>query len=472
MAWLAHTLAVHTMAENQPPADDWAYVPSALKEAVTVEKVREGTVLELQPSAGNDEAEQSKGFEAANMMENLRLDFLHGGEEADDDDDNMEFKLPFERMALKMEPVTKDRLVLKKVMKPGAGLVVKAGSGVSFHYNAYLEMSDEPFDSTRLRGYPHRCLLDDMIIPGLSLAVATMRKGEVARVLVGPQYAFGPMGCPPRIPANATILYEVELLHIVDGQDALELTGYTPEGEGRHLPFPVLLERCAAKRSNGKTFYDEGKHLHALKCYSSAIRAMEEVRTGNEQEDRQRSEMLLGLYNNASLCCIKTGKAGMAIGYAKRALLIAPKNARALFRVGVGLKMQGEFTDAARYLRRALAEEPNEQTIIRELRSVDSLKRQFDLEEAAMCRRMFGAGATGSDGKKDSATEGSGVSPQIQQKIRETLEEHKGRTPPSKPIPFTTGFSEAHFDYIRALSARLGLRCEDMPGVGVKVHFD
>ncbi|KAH9361739.1 hypothetical protein HPB48_005108 [Haemaphysalis longicornis] len=150
--------AVHTMAENQPPADDWAYVPSALKEAVTVEKVREGTVLELQPSAGNDEAEQSRGFEAANMMENLRLDFLHGGEEADDDDDNMEFKLPFERMALKMEPVTKDRLVLKKVMKPGAGLVVKAGSGVSFHYNAYLEMSDEPFDSTRLRGYPHRCL--------------------------------------------------------------------------------------------------------------------------------------------------------------------------------------------------------------------------------------------------------------------------------------------------------------------------
>lgn len=436
---------------------------------MTAEKVQKGTVLELQPSGGASETEQNGGFEAADIMKNLRLDYLHGGED-DDADDNTEFKLPFERMALKMEPVTQDKLVLKKVMKPGVGVVVKPGSGVSFHYNAYLELSDEPFDSTRLRGFPHRCLLDDMIIPGLSLAVATMRKGEIARVLVSPKYAFGPMGCPPRIPPNATILYEVELLHIVDGQDALELAGYKPDWESRNMPFPVLLERCAAKRSNGKTFYEEGKHLHALKCYSSAIRAIEEVRTVSDEEDRQRREMLLGLYNNASLCCLKTGKASMAIGYGKRALLIAPRNARALFRVGVGLKMKGEFNDAARYLRRALAEEPNEPSIVRELRCVDTLKRQFDMQEADMCRRMFGTSTT--NRKEDSAAEGYGVSPQIQQKIRETLEEHKSRTPPSKPVPFTTGFSDAHFDYIRALSARLGLRCEDMPGMGVKVHFD
>lgn len=98
-----------------------------------------------------------------------------------------------------------------------------------------------------------------MIIPGLFLAVATMRKGEVARVLVGPQYAFGPKGCPPRIPANATILYEVELLHIVDGQDALELTGYAPDGESRNLPFPTLLEVSA----HGMALTDIPSVLHS-----------------------------------------------------------------------------------------------------------------------------------------------------------------------------------------------------------------
>lgn len=448
--------------------DDWAYVPSALKEGVTVENMREGTVLELQPASDANETEQSTDFEAAKMMENLRLDLLDGGE--DEDDNDMECKLPFERMALKMEAVTEDRLVLKKVMKPGAGPVVKAGSGVNFHYNAYLEMADEPFDSTRLRGYPHRCLLDDMIIPGLSLAVATMRKGEIARVLVWPQYAFGRMGCPPRIPANAVILYEVELLYIVDGKDALQLPEYNQEGDCRHLPFPALLERCAAKRCNGKTFYDDGKFLHALNCYSSAIKVIEDARTMNDEEDRQRNEMLLGLYNNASVCCIKTGKANMAISYGKRALLIDPKNARAFFRVGVGLKMQGEFNTAAKYLRQALAVEPNEQAIIRELRNVNVLKQQFQVEEAAMCKRMFGTSTPESDKKKDDLA--SLVTSQIQEKIRETLEKHKAMTPTSKPIPFTTGFTNAHFTYIRALADRMGLRCEDMPEAGVKVHFD
>ncbi len=42
------------------------------------------------------------------------------------------------------------------------------------------------------------------VIPGWDMGVATMRKGELARFLVGPPYAFGLFGCPPRIPPDAT----------------------------------------------------------------------------------------------------------------------------------------------------------------------------------------------------------------------------------------------------------------------------
>ncbi|KAG0442523.1 hypothetical protein HPB47_015677 [Ixodes persulcatus] len=47
------------------------------------------------------------------------------------------------------------------------GAVVSSDSCVTFHYSAYLEMSDEPFDSTRMRNRPHRSLRQ--LVP-LSLA--------------------------------------------------------------------------------------------------------------------------------------------------------------------------------------------------------------------------------------------------------------------------------------------------------------
>ena len=42
------------------------------------------------------------------------------------------------------------------------------------------------------------------LIVGLDLAVSSMKKGELARVIIRPQYAFGEMGTPPRIPKDAT----------------------------------------------------------------------------------------------------------------------------------------------------------------------------------------------------------------------------------------------------------------------------
>ena len=41
--------------------------------------------------------------------------------------------------------------VLKKVLRQGVGARVPEGAIVRVHYNGYLEYSDEPYDSSRLR---------------------------------------------------------------------------------------------------------------------------------------------------------------------------------------------------------------------------------------------------------------------------------------------------------------------------------
>ena len=46
--------------------------------------------------------------------------------------------------------------------------------------------------------------------------MATMKKGEVCMLTCAPEYAYGASGSPPKIPANATLKFEVELFYWKD----------------------------------------------------------------------------------------------------------------------------------------------------------------------------------------------------------------------------------------------------------------
>lgn len=60
----------------------------------------------------------------------------------------------------------------------------------------------------------------DITLRGLEVGLLTMRKGELARFLFKPNYAFGTLGCPPLIPPNSTVLFEVELLDFLDSAES------------------------------------------------------------------------------------------------------------------------------------------------------------------------------------------------------------------------------------------------------------
>uniref|UniRef100_A0A3P8PNY1 peptidylprolyl isomerase n=1 Tax=Astatotilapia calliptera TaxID=8154 RepID=A0A3P8PNY1_ASTCA len=69
------------------------------------------------------------------------------------------------------------------------------------------------FDSSRDRGSPFQFKLGaGEVIRGWDVGVAKMSLGQVAKLTCSPDYAYGSRGYPPLIPANSTLIFEVELL--------------------------------------------------------------------------------------------------------------------------------------------------------------------------------------------------------------------------------------------------------------------
>ncbi|XP_066291133.1 peptidyl-prolyl cis-trans isomerase FKBP4-like [Branchiostoma lanceolatum] len=116
----------------------------------------------------------------------------------------------------------KDGGVLKKILRPGEGDELPlAEDRVSVHYVGTLTDGTK-FDSSRDRDDKFEFTLGKgQVIKGWDLGVATMKRGELAQLTCTSHYAYGKRGSPPKIPEDATLIFEVELLDFY-GEDISE----------------------------------------------------------------------------------------------------------------------------------------------------------------------------------------------------------------------------------------------------------
>lgn len=101
-----------------------------------------------------------------------------------------------------------------ETLKPGTGAEAKAGQRVTVHYVGTLT-DGKKFDSSRDRGEGFRFTLGKgEVIQGWDKGVAGMLVGELRKLTIPPTMGYGARGFPPVIPANATLVFEVELLAV------------------------------------------------------------------------------------------------------------------------------------------------------------------------------------------------------------------------------------------------------------------
>src|SRR4051794_38873150 len=100
-------------------------------------------------------------------------------------------------------------------LKAGTGGEAKKGDTVSVHYTGWLAKDKKKFDSSHDRNMPFTFELGaGRVIKGWDEGVAGMKVGGKRKLMIPSKLGYGARGAGDVIPADADLLFEVELLGI------------------------------------------------------------------------------------------------------------------------------------------------------------------------------------------------------------------------------------------------------------------
>jgi len=100
---------------------------------------------------------------------------------------------------------------------PAGAKQVKSGQMVTVNYTGWLpDAPDKPFDSSLNPGRtPFQFVVGaGKVIKGWDEGLLLMSVGQKIRLIIPGALAYGTRGIPGRIPANATLIFDVELLAV------------------------------------------------------------------------------------------------------------------------------------------------------------------------------------------------------------------------------------------------------------------
>ncbi|XP_022761816.1 peptidyl-prolyl cis-trans isomerase FKBP65-like isoform X2 [Durio zibethinus] len=220
--------------------------------------------------------------------------------------------------------VTKDKKVLKKILKEGEGydrpndgavvqvkLIGKLEDGKIFVKKGHDE---EPFEFK---------IDEEQVIDGLDKAVKTMKKGEHALITIQPEYAFGSSESQQElaiVPANLTVYYEVEMVSFVK------------EKESWDMKTEEKIEAAGKKKEEGNALFKAGKYERASKRYEKAVKFIEYDSSFSDEEKQQTKLLKVTCNLNNAACKLKLKDYKEAEKLCTKVLELDNRNVKALYR--------------------------------------------------------------------------------------------------------------------------------------------
>ena len=161
--------------------------------------------------------------------------------------------------------IEKDGGILKEIITTGTGTETPwTGDKVFVHYVGTLTDGSK-FDSSRDRGDQFSFNIGKSeVIKGWDVGVATMKRGEKALFTIKSDYGYGSAGSPPKIPGDATLVFEIELFDfhgedITKDSDMGVVKRIKCNGEGYDQPNDGSQVEIELKGFNNGIVFDDRK---------------------------------------------------------------------------------------------------------------------------------------------------------------------------------------------------------------------
>jgi peptidylprolyl isomerase len=267
--------------------------------------------------------------------------------------------------------VSGDGGILKKVLTaaPEDATTPEQGSEVRAHYTGTLEADGSKFDSSRDRGQEFKFRVGTgQVIRGWDLGFASMKVGEHAILKCKSDYAYGDSGSPPKIPAKATLVFDVELLG----------WAHPPKQKWEMSADEKLAEAKKLKAEGTAKFQAKSWALAAAAYEDAAEYAAELAGLGDDDDDEdedpsgekaadasgsEASALLTSCSGNAAQCYINMSDWPSAIASASKVLEKDANNVKALYRRGLARIKIGVYDLAKKDLLAAYKLEPDNKPV-------------------------------------------------------------------------------------------------------------
>ncbi len=109
-----------------------------------------------------------------------------------------------------------EHLQIEDIVEGSGTEVKKGGALITAHYRGFLEDGTE-FDSSHDRGQPFQTVLSrKKVIAAWVEGLKGMKEGGTRKLKVPAELGYGERGFGDKIPPNANLVFEIELLEVLN----------------------------------------------------------------------------------------------------------------------------------------------------------------------------------------------------------------------------------------------------------------
>lgn len=177
--------------------------------------------------------------------------------------------------------ITPDGNIKKKILQEGElqSETPPLESNCQIYYEGRILSTGNIFDNIYNRKERKQIFSFELgsgqVISAIDLSVASMKKGEIALITCSPEYGFGKLGCPPRIPPNASLEFEIELVSFEKKKNNIIKIESIDE----------KLKESEKERLEGNQYFKQGNYRKAIKSYHRALALLNG--TYDEEEEKK-----------------------------------------------------------------------------------------------------------------------------------------------------------------------------------------